>query len=272
MLGFGAKFQAVEVANAGGAQLLNFGVASIGGLAVLGLWTLAWRVAQIPYLLFKALWRVSFPAAAKLLAAGESARYMIERGVGLAAVATGAILAPATGGISPLVPAVFGARWAPVANVLPVIFFALQASGPVSVATAGYLYAVGDTSTVLRAAIATSVVWLVVTLPLVSSLGLFAVGLGWMLSSLVEIPILSTPVRRRTGAAIVRPVLAPWQSASAGGALGWVVSRHVSHGFVAALLGAGVALVVYSLPMIAVRRQESITIFRLITRAVKRSA
>jgi O-antigen/teichoic acid export membrane protein len=67
MLGFGLKFEAVELVNSGGAQLLNIGVAGIGGLAVLGLWTLAWRIAQIPYLLFGALWRVSYPAAAQLL-------------------------------------------------------------------------------------------------------------------------------------------------------------------------------------------------------------
>ena len=118
---------------------------------------------------------------------------MVEGGIGVAAVATGLILAPATGARSPLIPAVFGARWGAIADVLPLCFFALQASGPVSVSTAGYLYAVGDTSTVLRAAAATSVIWLAVTLPLLSSLGLTAVGLGWMVSSLVEIPILSTP-------------------------------------------------------------------------------
>ena len=129
MLGFGLKFQAVEVANTAGAQLLNLGIAGIGGLAVLGLWTLAWRIAMLPFLLFSALWRVSYPATAKLLAAGESARTMVEGGIGVAAVATGLILAPATGALSPLIPAVFGARWGAIADVLPLCFFALQASG-----------------------------------------------------------------------------------------------------------------------------------------------
>jgi O-antigen/teichoic acid export membrane protein len=269
MLGFGIKFQAVGLVNTGGQQLLNLGIAGIGGLAVLGLWTLAWRLAQIPYLLFSALWRVSYPAAAQLLSAGESARKMIERGLGLAAVATGAILAPATGSLSPLIPTVFGHRWAPVAEVLPVAFFALQASGPVSVATAGYLYAVGDTSTVLRAATATSVMWLLVTLPLLPSLGVVAVGVGWMVGSLIEIPILSAPVRRRTGATIMKPIMLPWAAATVGGVSGWLVSRAVSHGIVAALIGATVAMCVYAVPIVIFRREVALSIVRLVTRAAR---
>jgi O-antigen/teichoic acid export membrane protein len=269
MLGFGVKFQAVQLVNTGGFQLLNFGVAGIGGLAVLGLWTLAWRLGQIPYLLFGALWRVSYPAAAQLLSAGESGRQMIERGLGLAAVGTGAILAPVTGSVSPLIPILFGHRWASVADVLPVAFFALQASGPVSVATAGYLYAVGDTATILRAASVTSVVWLLVALPLLPELGVVAVGVGWMVSSLVEMPLLSWPTRRRTGAVFLRPILTPWIAASVAGAAGWFVSRTVSHGLIAAVLGAVAATCVYAAPIVLFRRDAVLTIGRLATRAAR---
>jgi O-antigen/teichoic acid export membrane protein len=263
MLGFGVKFQAVEIANVAGAQVLNLGIAGIGGFAVLGLWTLAWRIAMIPFLLFSALWRVSYPATAKLLAAGESARGMIERGLRLASVSTGFVLAPATGALSPLIPAVFGSRWAPVADVLPLCFFALQASGPVSVSTAGYLYAVGDTSTVLRAAAATSLIWLVVTLPLLPYCGLTAVGIGWMVSSLLEIPILSIPVHRRTGAAIIRPILGPWAVATLAGGSGWLLSRHVSHGLIAAGIGGAVAALIYASAIFLLRRADVLRIVRL---------
>jgi O-antigen/teichoic acid export membrane protein len=269
MLGFGIKFQAVGLVSSGGAQLLNLGIAAVGGFAVLGLWTLAWRIAQIPYLLFSTLWRVSYPAVAKLLSVGESARNMIERSLKLTALATGAILAPATGSLSPLVPAVFGHRWGPVADVLPVAFLGLQASGPTSVATAGYLYAVGDTSTVLRAGIITSVVWFLVAIPLIPWLGVIAVGVGWMVGALVEIPILSTPVRRRTGAAFLRPILTPWIAATVAGASGWLVSRTVSHGLIAALLGATVAAIVYAVPIFLLRREDGATMLRLARRAVR---
>lgn len=269
MLGFGVKFQAVNLVNTGGLQLLNLGVAGIGGLAVLGLWALAWRLAQLPYLLFETLWRVSFPAAAKLLAAGESARWMVERGLALAAVSTGAILAPATGSISPLIPAIFGHQWAPVADVLPIAFFALQVSGPVSVASAGYLYAVGDTSSILRAATATSVTWILVTLPLLPFLGVIAVGVGWAISSFIEIPIMSIPVRRRTGAEYTKPLFTPWVAATVAGASGWLVSRTVSHGFIAALLGGSVSLCVYAVPIFLLRRGTVFSIARLAARGVR---
>jgi O-antigen/teichoic acid export membrane protein len=263
LLGFGVKFQGVNLVNTGGLQLLNFGIAGIGGLAVLGLWALAWRLAQLPYLLFGTLWRVSFPAAAQLLAAGESGRKMIERGLALAAVATGAILAPATGSISPLVPAVFGHRWAPVGEVLPIAFFALQVSGPVSVASAGYLYAVGDTSSILRAATATSVVWVIVTLPLLPSLGVLAVGVGWAVSSFIEIPIMAIPARRRTGADYVRPLLMPWIAATVAGASGWLVSRTFAHGFLAACAGGSVSACAYAAPIFLLRRDTVRRIMRL---------
>lgn len=271
MLGFGVKFQGVQVANAAGFQLLNIGVAGIAGLAVLGLWAMAWRLAQVPYLLFNALWRVSYPAAAQLLANGESARKLIERGLGLAAVGTGAILAPATGAVSPLIPAVFGHRWGPVADVLPVAFFALQVSGPVSVATAGYLYAVGDTSTVLRAATITSVVWLLVALPLLPSLGVVAIGVGWAVSSFAESMILSIPTRRRTGAEFLGPLLVPWLAASLGGFGGWLVSRSVSHSLIAALVGGAAAACLYAIPIVVLRRDAVGTIGRLASRAIRRA-
>ncbi len=269
MLGFGIKFQAVTLANSGGLQLLNLGIAGIGGLAVLGLWALAWRLAQLPYLLFGTLWRVSFPAAAKLLSAGESGRRIIERGLALAAVATGAILAPATGSISPLIPALFGPQWAPVAEVLPIAFFALQVSGPVSVASAGYLYAVGDTSTILRAATVTSIVWIVVTLPLLPSLGVVAVGVGWAVSSFIEIPIMSIPAHRRTGAQYLKPLFTPWIAATAAGAIGWLVSRTISHGFVAAIIGGTVSLCVYAIPIFLLQRETVLSLARLASRGVR---
>ena len=269
MLRFGIKFQAVGLVSVGGAQLLNVGVAGIGGLALLGLWALAWRLLQIPFLLFNALWRVSYPAVAQLLSAGESAGKMIERGLGLAAVVTGAILAPVTGSLSPLIPAVFGQRWASIGDVLPPIFFAIQVSGPISVATVGYLYAVGDTATVLYATIAISVVWLAVSLPLLSSVGVVALGLGGMMSAFVEAAILSRAVRRRTGTVFLKPLLVPWIGASVAGALGWHVSRTVSHGSVAAILGAAVATGVYALPIVLLLREDVRTIIRLGLRAVR---
>ena len=83
--------------NTAGAQLLNLGIAGdrrTGGARPLDA-RVAHRDAAVP-----AVQRPvagPYPATAKLLAAGESARTMVEGGIGVAAVATGLILAPATG-------------------------------------------------------------------------------------------------------------------------------------------------------------------------------
>lgn len=248
LLGFGIKFQAVVLVNAVGIQLLNVGVAVVSGLAALGVWVLAWRILQVPFLLFGALWRVSYPAAAQLLSAGEDAKRIIERGVSLAAVSTGFILVTLMGVLSPLVPLIFGEQWGDVTTILPPILFALQLSGPISVATAGYLYAIGDVNAVLRAATVTSLVWLVVALPLIGPLGPLAIGLGGMISSILEAVVFTRATRRHAGTTLFRHVIGPWIAATLAGGAAWFVSRSVGHGLVAAALGATVGLIAYAVP------------------------
>ena len=201
MLGFGARFQAVGVVNIIRDLGLNLGTVLIAGVSTLGLWNLAYRVMQLPYLLFSSLWRVSYPAMARLLAADEPARPMIERWVGLAAVATGLVLAPLAGSATAFVPAVFGSQWTDTARVIPCASAGLMIGGPISVATGGYLYAVGDAATPLRATIAHTIVWLLIafaTLPLV---GVAAIGIGWGAGSVVDAIVLGRgAVRQHAGA------------------------------------------------------------------------
>ena len=201
MLGFGARFQAVGVVNIIRDLGLNLGTVLIAGVSTLGLWNLAYRVMQLPYLLFSSLWRVSYPAMARLLAADEPARPMIERWVGLAAVATGLVLAPLAGSATAFVPAVFGSQWTDTASVIPCASVGLMIGGPISVATGGYLYAVGDAATPLRATIAHTIVWLLIAFATLPVLGVAAIGIGWgagpssMRSCLDAVP---SATRRRT--------------------------------------------------------------------------
>ena len=66
LLGFGVRVQAVNLLHMLRDQGVNIAVASFGGIAVLGLWNVAWRIIQIPVSLFAALWRVSFPGLSRL--------------------------------------------------------------------------------------------------------------------------------------------------------------------------------------------------------------
>ena len=194
---------------------------------------------------------------------------MIERGLGLAAVGTGVILAPATGSLSPLVPAAFlgndGRPW--WTRFLP-IFFALQVSGPISVAYDICCMPWERLTTVLRSTLAILIIWPAVSLPLLAPLGLVALGLGGMVAALVEAVILSRATRRLTQAAFLQPILMPWVAASVAGAAGWFVSRAVSHGVLAAALGAALAMCIYAGPIVLLRRETLLTIVSLVSRAV----
>lgn len=270
MLSFGVRFQAVTLATALGSQLLNVGIAAVAGLAMLGLWTVANRLLQVPVLVFGAIWRVSYPAAARLLAIGESPRDMVERGAAVAAVGTGMVLVPVTAALPTFVPSVFGPRWAAVATILAPIFFALQASGPVSVSTAGYLYAVGETGTMLRSALIVAVSWLLVTLALLSSLGPIAIGLGGLTAALCELTVLIRAAKRRSGASFRYPILVPWLVATSAAGLGWILTEELDRGLLGATTGATFALTIYLGILAATRREMMQTFLRLVRAALSR--
>ena len=144
MLGFGIGFQAVGLATLARSQGLNLVIVAIGGTATLGYWSLANRLMQVPFWVFQSLWRVSFPTMARLRALGESTPLTVERFARVTALASGAMLAPLAASAHYLVPALFGANWAPAAAPLPWACAGLLVAGPISVAAAGYLYSERD--------------------------------------------------------------------------------------------------------------------------------
>ena len=94
MLGFGLGFQAVGLSALARNQGVNLVVAAAGGTQLLGYWSLANRLMQVPFWLFQALWRVSYPTMARLRALGEDTRLTVERFARVTALASGAMLAP----------------------------------------------------------------------------------------------------------------------------------------------------------------------------------
>ena len=74
LIGFAARLQGTVVIGLLRDQALNVGIALIAGVATLGVWNLAWRVLQIPFMTFGTLTRIGLPAMARLLNAGEDPR------------------------------------------------------------------------------------------------------------------------------------------------------------------------------------------------------
>ena len=89
LLGYGVKFQAATVVLIAREQMLNVAIAAVSGLATLGVWNLAWRVLQVPSLLFATVGRVAFPALSRMLDAKEDPRPAVERSLAVLAAVTG---------------------------------------------------------------------------------------------------------------------------------------------------------------------------------------
>jgi peptidoglycan biosynthesis protein MviN/MurJ (putative lipid II flippase) len=123
--------------------------------------------------------------------------------------------------------------------------------GPISVATAGYLYAVGDAATPLRATIAHTIVWLLIAFAALPVLGVAAIGIGWGAGSVVDAIVLGRGAVRHTQAHIagllVFPAVGAWLGAAA--ALG--LTARIGPSIAAGIAAVVISLTVYMLVLTA---------------------
>lgn len=235
LLGFGARLQATALTIMVRDLAVNVGTAAIAGVSVLGLWSLAYRIMSIPFLLFDALWRVSFAAMSRLVDGPTDMGALISRVTSRGVVLTGCIVCPLAGSASALVPTLFGSNWAAAADVLFFASAGLIVSGPISVATSGYLSAVNDAQSVLRAVIFQSMAWVGVAFLALPLMGVAGIGLGWLAACVVEAVVLGRAVNRRLHipflALLVGPTILAMISAALGAAMvSWLGSNGLSAG------------------------------------------
>jgi O-antigen/teichoic acid export membrane protein len=241
ILAFGVSFQAVQFVNVARDQGVNIVTAAIAGFTVLGFWTMAWRLLQSIFLVFESLWKVSMPAVARTLDAGETVKPAIEKALLLASVLTGLMVVPLAGTAQSLVPVVFGGNWSGTADVLPWAALALILNGPLSAVATGYFYAVNQPGVLLRVVIVHTLVWFAVFVPLLPSLGAEAIGVGLVAAALADLAILGVPLYRASGVAVIRVTLVPIVAVAAGSAVGMLVSDRLGPnlgGLIAALVCA----------------------------------
>jgi O-antigen/teichoic acid export membrane protein len=254
LLRFGIGFQANNVVNVFRDEGLNLGIAAIVGIAPLGIWTLARRLMELPMLLFQTLWRVSFPATSQLLAAGGEPRRLIARAARLTAVASAFLLGALAAAAPGLVGSVFGSRWTEVGTLVAIACAPLVYSGPVSVATAGYLYAVGDSSSVLIASVAHTVAWLGVSMALLPSIGIVAVPIGWVIGSAVDAWLLAVSARRHSGVWVFSAVWVPSTAGLLAGGVGLACDVLLGRTLTGGFAGGIVAVALCAVLLIALRR------------------
>jgi O-antigen/teichoic acid export membrane protein len=269
LIGFGLQFQAINATWILRDQLVNTSIALVAGVSTLGLWRLGARIMDVPYLLLQALYRVSFPAMSRWGTSGREAAPVLRRTAGITAVGVGTILTGLAASAPGLVPGVFGNRWADVASALPPACLGLAIGGSVSVATQGHLYAVGDARTVLRSGIAQAVTWLLVTVPLVSVIGVTAAGLGWLVSSVVEAVILGRAAHARTGVNLLAVLVVPLSVATAASACGWLVCRDVGPTLAGGIVGGLLAVVLFHAGLVVVSRRLFLETVRFVVGSIR---
>lgn len=270
LAGFAGNYQGAAIIGFARDQGINVGITAIGGITMLGVYTVASRVLEAPRIVFQALFRVSFPAMSRLKEHGEDARNVVERTLKAVALGTGLIVAPLTAASLPLITVVFGERWSDAAAVIPPASLGLMIGGPVAVAAAGYLFAANAGRIVLRSSVLHTLAWLVIALPLLVPLGVIAAGLGSLASGLVEALVLGLAVRRRTGARIIRPLWIPLLAAcgATGAGTGVIALVALDQALEASVAGI-VAGGAYVMILLAVQREDLYRLRRLVRRAVR---
>jgi O-antigen/teichoic acid export membrane protein len=244
-------------------------VGAIGGLAALGVWSLAYRLLQIVLLVMQAVWQVAFPAIARLLEAGQSGAALMSRGVRLVAIVTG-LAAAILGGTAPAaVPVLFGPGWDAVPALLTLGAASLMISGPITTLGFSFLWAVGSADAVLRATIAHAVTWLAVAAALLPLIGSDGVGIGMLAAAFVVRAFLLAAIRRHIPLHDLGLTLGPTLLAILAGAAGWVVTKRVDGDVLALLLGSVATLAVFAAGVALALRDDLRTLARLLGGALR---
>jgi O-antigen/teichoic acid export membrane protein len=236
LLGFGVKIQLVGLIVAARDQLLNVGVGAVAGLGTLGVWTLAWRVMQIPALLFQTVGRVAFPTMSRLLGSDRDPRPVLERQVA-AVTAVNAVVIAGLVGFAPALPTIVGGEWHEVPAVILWSGIGLVTAASVVVTAGGFLLAAGRPGTIAVATAVSGALWIGVALPLLGPLGAPAVGVGWVVSSIVNAVLLWRPVAALTGARIAVATAMPTGIALLAVGAGWLVAHQPDDRLLGGLLG-----------------------------------
>jgi O-antigen/teichoic acid export membrane protein len=241
LLRFGLRFSAAWLALIGREQLLNIVIAIVSGTTMLGLWALAWRVLQMPFVLFSSLYQVGFPAMANLLAHGEDPGPVISRTVRRTAISA-TVLFPAVAAASPeLIPFLFGEKWRSAADPIPWVLLGTLILGSISVGASSYLNAVGRPGLVACSVAAFGTLSIPITAVLLPVLDITAIGIGILCGAIAEAVILDRATVHETGVAAYRSMIVPLLIAIGAGGAGWLVCTQGPPGFAIAVAGAAVA-------------------------------
>jgi O-antigen/teichoic acid export membrane protein len=270
LLGFGVQFQAIDALGLVRDQGLNTLTGALGGLGTLGLWSMASRLLSPAALVFETLRRVSYPGMARLRDLGQDSRDLVHRSLALTCVAGTFVLAPLAGSARALVPALFGQRWAPCADTLSIVAWALMLSGPFSVAASGFLFAEGHIRDVTRTVLTHTIVGLAGAAALLPILGITALGYSYVAMAATDVVLFNAALRRNVqGLRPLRSLFAAIIVGTLGAVTGWVVTVLSGHNLLAAVSGGAAACAVVLVGHSLSGRATLMSLFGTASRAVQ---
>lgn len=244
ILGFGIRFQAVDLISLLRDQGLNTLTGAVAGLGPLGLLTLAGRVISPGTMVFETLRRVSYPGMARLRDLGDDPSALVARTLGLTAVGGSVVLVPLAASAHPLMSFVFGHRWQASAPVVAAGAASLLLSGPLSVGAAGFLFAEGHAGDAMRVVSVHTVVGLLCAGALLPIIGVDALAVALPAMGVCDLVLFGRALRRRIpgiqpAKILARPLAVSLPSIAAG----TVVAAVIGEGLYALVAAASLALV-----------------------------
>jgi O-antigen/teichoic acid export membrane protein len=271
LLGFGLRFQSVNLISLVRDQGLIIVTGAIAGLTTLGYWSIAYRIVQVVLLVLESLRRVSYPAVARLIEAQEELGPTLQRALRVTAIITGAAVAVLIGAAPALIPFVFGERWEPAVPAVAWSAAGLMIAGPMSTVCAGLLSARGRVDQILRVTVAHTVVWFAVSAPLLPGLGVKALGIGWCVSASIDLVLLTHYARRQVRLDVFAGMARPIVGVAAGAAVGWWVAQNVPHALLASLAALVTSIAIYLLTLAILAPHDLREAFVIVRRGVRRA-
>jgi O-antigen/teichoic acid export membrane protein len=246
VIGFGIRFSLTNLTNVIYDQGKNIVIALVGGTETLGLWALAARVLQIPYLMYQPIHQVAFPAFSQFLATGRDPRPMLERVARLSFAASTLALPAFLVAVPGLITTFFSVQWDDASLIFPGVLISYFIGVPVGSVCIQFLFAVGKPSYVLRVTLLASITNLICIPALYWVIGISAIGYGTIPGAALESILLARLTQELTGARLFSTMptfsLASLLAAAGGFAVASAIGNEAVGAVVASATAAAIAL------------------------------
>jgi PST family polysaccharide transporter len=244
VIGFGIRFSLTLLVTVIYEQIKNIVIVLVAGTPTLGLWSLASRVLQIPYLMYNPINQLAFPAFSQFNAAARDLRPVIERVTRLSFVTSTLTLPAFLVAIPGMISVLFGPQWDDAALIFPGVICAIFIGLPITAPCIQLLYAMGKASEVLRITVLGLVLNLACVALLLWLVGVSGIGFGTVPGAALESVMLARIVHDINGAKLIgmMPKFLLAGLLAVGG--GFVVVSGIDHEAVGAVLGSATALAV----------------------------